>query len=80
MFQCRIFADQSAGRRRPRRQGRRTRERRPNDPAFEVASALYRMSGVDLTVLEGIDFEALLTDAQKKQWKEILGKPLDLGD
>jgi hypothetical protein len=24
--------------------------------------------------------EALLSDAQKKQWKEILGKPLDLGD
>jgi hypothetical protein len=24
--------------------------------------------------------EALLTNAQKKQWKEMLGKPLDLGD
>ena len=24
--------------------------------------------------------EALLTDAQKKQWKELLGKPLDLSD
>ena len=24
--------------------------------------------------------EALLTDGQKKQWKEMLGKPLDLGD
>ncbi len=24
--------------------------------------------------------EALLSDAQKKQWKEMLGKPLDLGD
>jgi len=24
--------------------------------------------------------EALLTDAQKKQWKEMLGKPLSLGD
>ena len=24
--------------------------------------------------------EALLTDAQKKQWKEMLGKPFDLGD
>ena len=24
--------------------------------------------------------EALLTDAQKKQWKEMLGKQLDLGD
>jgi hypothetical protein len=24
--------------------------------------------------------EALLSDAQKKQWKEMLGKPLDPGD
>jgi hypothetical protein len=24
--------------------------------------------------------EALLTDAQKKQWKEMLGKPLDLDE
>ena len=24
--------------------------------------------------------EALLSDAQKKQWKKMLGKPLDLGD
>ena len=24
--------------------------------------------------------EALLTDDQKKQWKEMLGKPMDLGD
>jgi hypothetical protein len=24
--------------------------------------------------------EAILDDAQKKQWKELLGKPLDLGD
>jgi hypothetical protein len=24
--------------------------------------------------------EALLSDAQKKHWKEMLGKPLDLGD
>ena len=23
--------------------------------------------------------EALLSDAQRKQWKEMLGKPLDLG-
>ena len=29
--------------------------------------------------LEG-KLEALLTDAQKKQWKEMLGKPMDLGD
>jgi hypothetical protein len=24
--------------------------------------------------------EALLNDAQKKQWQKMLGKPLDLGD
>jgi len=29
--------------------------------------------------LEG-QLEALLTDAQKKQWKEMLGKPMDLAD
>jgi transposase len=49
------LADQSKGRPRPRRHGRRQRERRRNEPAFDVAGALYRMSGVDLTVLEGID-------------------------
>jgi hypothetical protein len=49
------FADRSQGRPRPRRQGRGRRERRLNDPAFDVAGALYRMSGMDLTVLEGID-------------------------
>jgi hypothetical protein len=27
-----------------------------------------------------VKIEALLTDAQTKQWKEMLGKPLDLGD
>lgn len=37
------------------RHGRGRRERRRNDPAFDVAGALFRMSGVDLTVLEGID-------------------------
>jgi len=26
------------------------------------------------------EIEALLTDAQKKQWKEMLGKPLDLDE
>jgi len=49
------FADHSQGRPRPRRHGRGRRERRRNDPAFDVAVALFRMSGVDLTVLEGID-------------------------
>ena len=53
------FADQRHGRPRPRRQ-RRCRERRPNDPAFDVGSALYRMAGVDLMLLEGIDANTAL--------------------
>ena len=53
------FADQRQGRPRPRRQ-RRCRERRPNDPAFDVGSALYRMAGVDLMLLEGIDANTAL--------------------
>jgi transposase len=47
------FADKSGGRKlapKPRRCGRRH-----NEPAFGVRSALHRMSGHDLTVLEGID-------------------------
>jgi transposase len=47
------FADQSKGQPRPQRQRRHTK--RANEPVFDVGSALYRMSGVDLTVLEGID-------------------------
>jgi transposase len=53
------FADQREGRPRPQRQ-RRRRERRANDPAFDVGSALYRMAGVDLMVLEGIDANTAL--------------------
>ena len=47
------FADKSGGQKlppKPRRCGRRRTE-----PAFGVRSALHRMSGHDLTVLEGID-------------------------
>jgi transposase len=47
------FADKSGGQKlapKPRRCGRK-----PNEPAFGVRSALHRMSGHDLTVLEGID-------------------------
>jgi transposase len=52
----RKFADRTGGRPLPPRPGGRGRRRRPNDPAFEeVREALYRMSGVDLTALEGID-------------------------
>jgi transposase len=47
------FADKSGGQKwaaKPRRCGRK-----PNEPAFGVRLALHRMSGHDLTVLEGID-------------------------
>lgn len=47
------FADQSQGQPRPPRQRRHTRK--ANEPVFDVGRALYRMSGVDLTVLEAID-------------------------
>jgi transposase len=47
------FADRRAGQPRPQRQRRHTK--RANEPAFDVGTALYRMAGVDLTVLEGID-------------------------
>jgi len=49
------FGDRSQGQPRPPRQQRRALQKRRNDPAFEVGAALYRMAGVDLTVLEGID-------------------------
>ena len=54
------FTDRSEGRPRPPRQVRRVRERKSNDPAFDVAPWLYRLSGVDLTVLEGIDSNTAL--------------------
>jgi transposase len=47
------FADKSGGQKlapKPRRCGRKS-----NEPIFGVRSALHRMSGHDLTVLEGID-------------------------
>jgi transposase len=47
------FADQSRGQPRPPRQRRHTK--RTNEPVFDVGGALYRMAGVDLTVLEAID-------------------------
>jgi transposase len=52
----RTFADRTDGRPLEPRPGGRGRRRRANDPAFEgVREALYRMSGADLTVLEGVD-------------------------
>jgi hypothetical protein len=53
------FADARGGQPRPRRQRPRS-PKRPNEPAFDVAEALYRMAGVDLTVLEGIDASTAL--------------------
>jgi transposase len=47
------FPDQSQGQPPPRRQRRHTRKK--NEPVFDLSAALYRMAGVDLTVLEGID-------------------------
>lgn len=37
------------------------RGRRPHDPAFDVRTALYRMLGLDLTELEGLDERNALT-------------------
>jgi transposase len=52
----RTFVDRSDGRPLQPRPGGRGRRRRPNDPAFADARvALYRMSGADLTALEGVD-------------------------
>jgi transposase len=52
----RSFADRTDGRPLERRPGRRCRTRHANDLAFEgVRERLYRMAGVDLTVLEGVD-------------------------
>jgi hypothetical protein len=35
-----------------------------------------------IKIRDGLEakLEALLTDAQKKQWKEMLGEPMDLAD
>jgi transposase len=47
------FADQRGGQKLPPKA--RQRKRRNNTPTFDVRNALYRMSGQDLTVIEGID-------------------------
>src|SRR6266478_2746931 len=52
------FADRSQGRPRPPRQRRSTPTL--NDPVFDVGGGLYRMAGVDLTVLEGINADPAL--------------------
>jgi transposase len=47
------FADHSGGQQLQAKP--RQRKRKPNEPAFGVRAALHRLSGVDLTVIEGID-------------------------
>jgi transposase len=49
----RTFADKSAGRKLEHKP--RQRSRKPNEPCFDVRAALHRLSGVDLTIIEGID-------------------------
>jgi transposase len=56
--QLETFADRREGKPLPKRS--RPPWKRPHDPAFDVRGALYRMAGVDLTVLEGIDASTAL--------------------
>jgi transposase len=55
----RTFADQSGGHRLDQKARRRSPPR--HEPAFDVREALFRFSGVDLTVIEGIDRTTALT-------------------
>jgi hypothetical protein len=52
------FADRRDGKPLPHRS--RPQRKRTHGPAFDVRGALYRMAGVDLTVLEGIDASTAL--------------------
>jgi transposase len=52
------FTDRREGKPLPKRS--RPQWKRPNNPGFDVRGALYRMAGVDLTVLEGIDASTAL--------------------
>src|SRR4029453_1097236 len=47
------FADKSAGKELPHRP--RKRKRRMNEPRFDARPPLFRLSGVDLTAIEGIE-------------------------
>jgi hypothetical protein len=53
------FADQSGGQPLDYKPRRRSRQR--HEPAFDVRAALFRFSGVDLTLIEGIDRATALT-------------------
>ena len=50
------FADKSAGRPLPPKK----RKSNPNSPSFEARSQLYRMTGVDLTRIDGLDANTAL--------------------
>ena len=56
--QLRTFDDKSGGKPLPARKGKR---RKPNQARFDVRGALHKMSGVDVTVLEGLDESTGLT-------------------
>ena len=50
-------------------------------PQVRVHGHLQRLQLPVLTPAETKNLAySVLTDAQKKQWKEMLGKPFDLGD
>jgi transposase len=53
------FADRSGGQALDPKARRHSRPR--NEPAFDIRNALFRFSGVDLTVIEGIDRTTALT-------------------
>jgi transposase len=53
------FADQTGGKKLEQKARRRSRPR--HEPAFDVRAALFRFSGADLTVIEGIDRTTALT-------------------
>jgi transposase len=52
------FTDRSGGQRLPSKPRQGTR--RSNEPAFDVRQSLYRLSGVDVTLVEGIDVSTAL--------------------
>jgi transposase len=48
------FEDKSAGQTRPERRRERRRQLKRNEPTFDMANLLYRMTGVDLTAIDGM--------------------------
>jgi hypothetical protein len=48
--------------------------------AYLIEEIAWRLQGLGRPCPHGKQLEAILTDAQKKQWKELLGPPFDLGD